>query len=211
MRVDLYADLGVPPDAFPAEIARAWRSKVKGAHPDVGGDPENFRRLVTAKIILTDPVRRAKYDETGEIDEAADRRAQEVLNAIAQALSAALKLVLQGQADAGQVDILDQMRSHISANLAEGEQSRQEGVTVIARLEGTMGRFSVSDGTPNQIEALIAGQLADLQRRIVKLDGELAILKTALDTLKAYSYRVDRVAAFFPLGATAFYYSASTS
>lgn len=37
---DLYAALGVPPDASPAEIARAYRRLVRAHHPDTRCDSD---------------------------------------------------------------------------------------------------------------------------------------------------------------------------
>jgi curved DNA-binding protein CbpA len=211
--LDLYADLGVAPDATPADITRAYRRAVKKAHPDHGGDPAAFRKLATARLVLSDPKRRAKYDQTGEVDAEADHSAQNILGAIAQALDAALQMVVQGQADAGAVNVLDQMRAHIARNIAQGKQNRDAGAAMIARLEQAKGRFSVSAGKPNQIEAMIAGRLTDLRRTLATADAQLAILQAALDTLKAYSYRVNQPSGmnFYPLGASVFRSSASTS
>lgn len=62
---NLYERLGVPPDAEPRAIERAWRALLKQHHPDVAGTDS----LEAAKLInvahdwLADPARRARYDE----------------------------------------------------------------------------------------------------------------------------------------------------
>lgn len=64
-----YEKLGVAPDAKLADIKKAYRELSKMAHPDMaGGDREIWEELVLAYEILSDPVRRKKFDETG-IDE----------------------------------------------------------------------------------------------------------------------------------------------
>eukprot|EP00931_Biecheleriopsis_adriatica_P069248 TRINITY_DN43107_c0_g1_i1.p1 TRINITY_DN43107_c0_g1~~TRINITY_DN43107_c0_g1_i1.p1 ORF type:complete len:305 (+),score=56.18 TRINITY_DN43107_c0_g1_i1:47-961(+) len=45
---DPWAVLGLRPGADRSEVRRAFRDKVRGAHPDVGGDPETFRCLKVA-------------------------------------------------------------------------------------------------------------------------------------------------------------------
>jgi len=40
-----FAELGVPPEATPEEVTRAYRRKIKEVHPDQGGDEEAFRRV----------------------------------------------------------------------------------------------------------------------------------------------------------------------
>lgn len=63
---DLYAQLGVPPDATYDQIIRAYRRAARAIHPDAdAGNPEaaeRFERLAAARDVLTDPTRRAAYD-----------------------------------------------------------------------------------------------------------------------------------------------------
>jgi curved DNA-binding protein CbpA len=67
--IDLYEELGVSIDADEKTIRAAYRRRSKETHPDAGGDAEKFARTQTELAVLTDPVARRRYDETGEIDE----------------------------------------------------------------------------------------------------------------------------------------------
>lgn len=64
---DLYRVLGVPPDASPAEIVRAYRRGARASHPDSRPDDPDalarFRALTEAYDVLGDPLRRAEYDQ----------------------------------------------------------------------------------------------------------------------------------------------------
>lgn len=60
--VDLYTVLGVPRDATPAELAEAYRRRVRLTHPDVGGDAIAFRSVQRAYEILSDVGLRAGCD-----------------------------------------------------------------------------------------------------------------------------------------------------
>ena len=71
-RIDLYAVLGVPPWATPREIRRAYRTLLRGHHPDTrpAGDltaaaahDHALQRAFTAYAVLSDPARRARYDQ----------------------------------------------------------------------------------------------------------------------------------------------------
>lgn len=57
-----YDDLGVPPDATPDELRRAYRARARQAHPDVHGDPDVMRRLNEAWRVLGDAEARRRYD-----------------------------------------------------------------------------------------------------------------------------------------------------
>jgi DnaJ-domain-containing protein 1 len=67
---DLYALLGVAPDADAREVARAYRRRLREVHPDTrdrlsdGPDPAHadLRALQEAYAVLRDPARRARYD-----------------------------------------------------------------------------------------------------------------------------------------------------
>jgi curved DNA-binding protein CbpA len=63
---DLYAELGVAPDADADAIRVAHREAVRQVHPDVRVDDEDdeAKRLNVARDWLTDPTRRARYDES---------------------------------------------------------------------------------------------------------------------------------------------------
>ncbi|HEY1176339.1 MAG TPA: DnaJ domain-containing protein [Phytomonospora sp.] len=59
---DYYQIMGVTPAAGTSEIRRAWRRRVRDAHPDAGGDPGEFHLLQQALATLTDPQLRLEYD-----------------------------------------------------------------------------------------------------------------------------------------------------
>ncbi|MBB4954122.1 curved DNA-binding protein CbpA [Agrobacterium vitis] len=70
--IDPYTMLGLERDADETAIKAAYRKKVKSAHPDTGGDPDEFGRISTSYDLLKDPVRRKVYDDTGYDPQLAD-------------------------------------------------------------------------------------------------------------------------------------------
>ncbi len=58
-----YETLGVPEGASEEEIRQAYRRLAKAAHPDVAGDPVQFRLVTEAYVVLSDPAQRAAYDQ----------------------------------------------------------------------------------------------------------------------------------------------------
>lgn len=62
---DLYAVLGVPPNASDEDIRRAYRMAARRLHPDLNthsGAALQFREITGAHETLSDPVTRANYD-----------------------------------------------------------------------------------------------------------------------------------------------------
>ncbi len=60
---DLYQILGIAKDASEVEVRAACRRLLGQVHPDRGGSDALFRVVYRAYAVLTDPVRRAAYDE----------------------------------------------------------------------------------------------------------------------------------------------------
>ncbi|MHB9286303.1 J domain-containing protein [Halobacteriales archaeon Cl-PHB] len=63
-----YTTLGVDPDADAPAIRSAYRDQVKARHPDVSdepGAPREFKRITTARDVLTDEDERERYDRLG--------------------------------------------------------------------------------------------------------------------------------------------------
>jgi curved DNA-binding protein len=60
--MDYYNTLGISKDATPDEIKRAFRSLASKHHPDKGGDTATFQKVQEAYATLSDPEKRAAYD-----------------------------------------------------------------------------------------------------------------------------------------------------
>lgn len=59
---DHYATLGVERSASPDDIKKAYRRLASQHHPDKGGDTARFQQIQSAYEVLSDPARRAEYD-----------------------------------------------------------------------------------------------------------------------------------------------------
>ena len=59
---DYYGTLGIPKTATPDEIKTAYRRLASKNHPDKGGDTATFQNIQIAYDTLSDPTRRAAYD-----------------------------------------------------------------------------------------------------------------------------------------------------
>jgi len=60
--MDHYQTLGVPKNATPDEIKKAYRKLASQHHPDRGGDTAEFQKIQQAYDVLSDPNKRNDYD-----------------------------------------------------------------------------------------------------------------------------------------------------
>jgi len=60
--MDYYETLGVTQSTTPKDIKNAYRKLASKHHPDKGGDPEQFKKIQEAYDVLSDPEKKAQYD-----------------------------------------------------------------------------------------------------------------------------------------------------
>jgi curved DNA-binding protein CbpA len=72
--VNYYAVLGVTATASRDEIRSAYRLRVRDAHPDRGGDPDQFALIAEAWEVLGNDAEREYYDADRKLQARASRR-----------------------------------------------------------------------------------------------------------------------------------------
>jgi molecular chaperone DnaJ len=74
MSDDLYELLGVSQTATEQDIKKAYKKKARAYHPDVNKDPgaeDKFKNIQKAYAVLSDPQKKAQYDQFGVADDSA--------------------------------------------------------------------------------------------------------------------------------------------
>lgn len=190
---DLYETLGVPIDASSAEVRRSYRSRAKSAHPDRGGSTEEFARVHRAMVVLTDPAKRAHYDETGEIEQTIANNADVMaLQTIAQMLAGILD---NDQQDPLRADLIAVMQKHLAQENQQANAALEQAQRALRRLGQLKGRFwrntGPKYGPQNILERLLNQREVDLKQKVALIETSIKQRGRAAEILKDYSF--DRI------------------
>jgi curved DNA-binding protein CbpA len=186
---DPYTTLGVPKDADADTIRKAHRNAAKLAHPDAGGNPEEFLRVNGAYMVLRDPVRRKRYDDTGDTAEPKDNAFTELVRLVVSAASSAPE----------HVDVLDFVGGRMREHIAKLQSQKRETQELAAKLRRQAGRLKRKDDNPNPLATALENQAAAVDREVANIleavdqhDRMLAMLR---------DYRFEMPATMHPMQA----------
>ena len=176
-----YETLGIGPNATPAEIKAAYRKASSAVHPDKGGSTERMQAVNRANDVLSDPDRRAQYDQTGQ-----DQPATSIEHAAREVLVEAFRQALENL-DAGQ-DIVNHVRDMLRDVLGDVAQRKKKAERTRAKLGKQRDRVRVKDGADNLVHGLIDHQVqqCDAQVDVLTKSGESA--EAALKMLDVYEF-----------------------
>lgn len=124
--MDLYEILGLEQTATDEEIKIAYRAAVKKAHPDHGGDPEQFSKVQHAYKVLRDKDLKKQYDltgvdATGELEDTQQRARVYLANLYDEALNTMLSARQPERAEP-----LEMMETQLERHQKENETLQKE-------------------------------------------------------------------------------------
>lgn len=195
---DPYATLGIPRDATRPIIRDAYRRRAKKTHPDAGGSPQEFARIQHAYLLLTDDTRRAKYDATGDIDEAApDNAHAQAIEALAQLLEATLQNLDRAQRSPTDFDLIGLMRTLAKDSIKDMGKERSKSLAAKAKVEKLVGRFKMKPNKKlpqNVFENFLRAKLRPIELQLANIDRNERNFKTALELLEDFEFSFDQPA-----------------
>jgi curved DNA-binding protein CbpA len=201
MAADLYGVLGVPRDAKPADIRRAYRRAAKRAHPDGGGTRESFALVTAAVEVLTDEKRREQYDRTGEVGEKpVDQRDAEAMTIALNAVDAVLGAILKRGQDPATFDVVKDAVLHLRKLQAQAEQRKANTLAEAGAIRKLSKRFRSKKGKPNRIGAMFAARADDAERNARRGDEEVEALGRGIAVLEDHEFDVEETYAGFQGG-----------
>lgn len=184
MNNSLYDKLGVNVNSSPEEIKQAYKDKAKEHHPDKkGGDSKDMAEINHAYMILRDPVKRKRYDETGEDkDVPFDVKFNDLVNIIF------IKICeMEDEKTADLVTIFKkQCRLH-----------KQDLMKAKGKVDGKLGKLMVVlerlSGSDERIKKGVRGNIDYLKGESMKFKSEIQFLDEAMEVIDKYEYKVDDI------------------
>jgi curved DNA-binding protein CbpA len=193
---DPYRVLGVGRKAEQGAIKAAYKLKVRGTHPDRGGDPAEFMAVVKAFGLLSDPDLRRMFDETGIVDiESLRSYRQDVTTVLADMFDTAVQSAVSSGLGLHAVDFIDLMRTAVNKGIAEaqGESSRIDDE--IGALAALSKRIKRNDDHENLFVERLSAQLKAKGEQQAAVRRRLLVLETAGVELGNYESDVELIGA----------------
>lgn len=190
--VTLYDVLGLPAVATDAEIKRAYRLLAKKHHPDRGGDVEQYRAVTEAYAVLSDPVKRARYDETGQVDGLVERNPHaELLSILVPCMQDALVLVVAGRGRIDRTDVVTVMKGILHEKLADRRKVYGSFEKLHTALASAADRFTEPVGSGSLLAGAARRQLAMIDGQLLKVKAEEEVIARAIEYLATCGYKFE--------------------
>jgi curved DNA-binding protein CbpA len=177
----LYDTLGVPKSASQDEVRMAYRKKAQKSHPDKGGSEAEFRQIQCAYDILSDPERKARYDQTGETGQGPSLESQAL-----SYVAALLPKILDSVLDVSRLALIDKLKEMVNADAERMKANKRNGEAIIAKRRDALKRLS-----PGPMAGMLESEIALIEQKLVQIDGQITMLDMALKIVSEHSYQHD--------------------
>lgn len=183
--MDLYEILGVKKSATLKEIKNAYRKKAVENHPDKeGGSPEKMAAINHAKDILSDQVRRERYDRTGmdSKEPSFDQRFQQTMDNLL------MQIIQQPANNPEKVDIIGLMKESIQTAL-DGHIKKKN--IIVAELHRTLSIKKRVKSKDRTIQMVLDIQISKYNKVLAKVSDDAKYCEECLEFLKKYEYEYE--------------------
>lgn len=179
-----YEVLGVGEKSDGETIKRAYRKRSRETHPDRGGSSEQFREVSTAFVLLSDPERRRRYDETGDESKSRDTWQEELGTAFLKTLQ---ELYQQGRVETS--DMVRITRSKLEAEIGSLMTGIKELEKARKVLDASIRRLKDGEGF---LTHLLRSEIVKAHSKTAELTAKRDGLEKAVAYLKKCEFEFDK-------------------
>jgi curved DNA-binding protein CbpA len=187
--MSLYKTLKVKTTATTEEITKAYRKLSMKHHPDRGGNPETFASINQAYEVLSDPVRRSRYDETGDMDKPVDLTVKMGMQKLAMVYAMTIKGMMEHGADVKHVDLVDTMLQVIAHSIDENKKALKNIRQAIKMTTEGIGR--VYGDPDNPLVMIMRDAIRNAEQEMQTHEQHEVALGSARNLLEGLTYNVD--------------------
>ncbi|MBP1874734.1 Chaperone protein DnaJ [Ensifer adhaerens] len=188
--IDPYEMLGVDRDANDQTIRTAYRKAAKAAHPDSGGDAEQFARLQAVYELLKDPVRRKVFDDTGYDPQLAEPRDLKGL----MMLETLVNDFILDEREPGSFDPVAAMRRKLSDDIVKSRFHILELERHRARVRKHLDRLGRRPET-DVLGSMLRARSRSIAEAIKTTEEQIKTIEQAYEMLEGYSYELEALEA----------------
>lgn len=178
---DPYRELGVSRDATTSEIKSAYKARAKQTHPDAGGAKEEFQRVAAAYALLSDPARRADYDE-GRESAQPGRVVTDAVRAVMAEFAAR---------NHRRADIIGYAVERLEFNCRQSLERAKKAREAAAEMRDAAARCVLPDGAENVLSRAFSVEADSADQAAATHEQEAEAARAAAEWLGDYGYRVD--------------------
>lgn len=189
--IDPYEVLGLDRDCDGESVRAAYRRLAKEAHPDSGGDGEQFARLQASYDLLRDPVRRKVYDDTGYDPELADAKDLKGL----LLLEPLVNEMILDEREPGSFDPVAAMRRKLSDDILKSrfhilelERHRDRVRKHLARI----ARRKRDQNGSDVLGSMLRARSESIGEAIRNAEAQIEAIEQAYAMLDGYAYEMER-------------------
>jgi len=183
-----YDILGVAIDASAEEIKQRYRTLAQLHHPDKGGDAELFKQIKLSYEILSDPLRRKDFDQTGNINTKIDVR-NEALDCIAQML---FRIVPNFNPE--QDDLIFLMKKEVTTIKTDMNNNINVCNIHLTNLEKVIHRLKIKTDNENLLLRFVEKQIEQRKQEHSSFIRRIEICDIVFDILNDYAYGLQELA-----------------
>lgn len=188
---DPYEVLGVDVEASTEEVRDAYRKLAQTLHPDKRPADKSeqdatreFQELTEAYQTLTDPTRRARFDDTGTAEETKD---SELLNTAIEKLAQMLSAFVQ-EDPAEDADLLRALQLQTQHVVKRNTASIDEGRMLIRKRQALAKKWRHKRGGRNIFQNMIRRDIAAIKVQMKDAERTIEVARECLRILEDYEY-----------------------